>query len=554
MTSQTIATRGNSQPVWTYQVDGADTKVGTNGVFLNTGGNLITGVNLLGAVPSLVSPVVGENYFPYMAVPGVTPPTRFDVFPGSPAVADGDKIVFKGNYTVDGAGKTGVFFRDPISGGGVMPVELIANSGTVIPNLPTGIAGVLFGSTAPPSAAGGLAVFAGFDNEESPLYGGIYLAPLISNPQLTTLVGIGDPVPGEVEAKFNRFGEALAFDGRYVAFWGAWGTDQITLWLDCPTDGNKDLLAYCQEFYGDNYPVKVPANQGIFVIDTKTAEVHQVAKNKDYFADFVYWNFSGKPPGVGGSEEGDDGEPPRWRSTSFVAVSAGPDDTFMVAFKARSGSLDPINNNYLNPVDGIYLGDQSTVSTLLDTTMDGQYLDPEAPVGSIISTLGIERESFRGKWLAITAGMVESASEASMSGIYVGKAFADPAPPSPPASPAANPEIYTRLRLANIVAGRYYVASDPNGPKKQKVTMITLAKNGKFNGQLVINGKKFSLSGKLNRAGETYTRIRDKKKTFVVRLVAAEVNGVRVLDITVVSTLYDYHKRTVLAQPAKVRK
>ena len=84
--------------------------------------------------------------------------------------------------------------------------------------------------------------------------------------------------------------------------------------------------------------------------------------------------------------------------------------------------------------------------------------------------------------------------------------------------------------------------------------MITLAKNGKFNGQLVINGKKFSLSGKLNRAGETYTRIRDKKKTFVVRLVAAEVNGVRVLDITVVSTLYDYHKRTVLAQPAKVRK
>jgi hypothetical protein len=489
-----------------------------------------------------------------MAVPGVTPPTRFDVFPGSPAVADGDKIVFKGNYTVDGAGKTGVFFRDPISGGGVMPVELIANNGTVIPNLPTGIAGVPFGSTAPPSAAGELAVFAGFDNEETPLYGGIYLAPLIPNPQLTTLVGIGDSVPGEVDAKFNRFGEALAFDGRYVAFWGAWGTDQITLWLDCPTDGNKDLLAYCREFYGDDYPVKVPANQGIFVIDTKTAEVHRVASNKDYFADFVYWNFSGKPPGVGGSEEGDDGEPPRWRSTSFVAVSAGPDGTFMVAFKARSGSIDPINNNYLNPVDGIYLGDQSTVSTLLDTTMDGQYLDPEAPVGSIISTLGIERESFRGKWLAITAGMVESSSEASMSGIYVGKAYADPAPPSPPPSPAANPEIYTRLRLANIVASRYYVAPDPTGPKNQKVTFITLSKNGKFIGQLVINGKKFSLSGKLNRAGETYRRIRDKKKTFVVRLVAAEVNGVRVLDITVDSTLYDYHKRAVLAQPANVKK
>ena len=53
---------------------------------------------------------------------------------------------------------------------------------------------------------------------------------------------------------------------------------------------------------------------------------------------------------------------------------------------------------------------------------------------------------------------------------------------------------------------------------------------------------------------ETYTRIRDKKKTFVVRLVAAEVNGVRVLDITVVSTLYDYHNRAVLAQPTNVKK
>lgn len=369
------------------------------------------------------------------------------------------------------------------------------------------------------------------------------------------MVGIGDPVPGEVDAKFNRFCEALAFDGRYVAFWGAWGTDQITLWLDCPTDGNKDLLAYCRENYGDNYPVKVPANQGIFVVDTKTGEVHRVASNKDYFADFVYWTFSGKPPGVGGSEEGDDGEPPRWRSTSFVAVSVGPDDTFMVAFKARSGSFDSINNNYLNPVDGIYLADESSVTTLLDTTMDGQYLDPDAPIGSKISTLGIERESFRGKWLAITAGMVESASEASMAGIYVGKVYADPAPPAaPPAPPAVNPEIYTRLKLAQIVAGKYYVAPDPNGSKKQKVTMITLAKNGKFKGQLVINGKKYSLSGKLNSSGETYRKIRDKKGFFVVRIVGAEVNGVRVLDITVASKPYDYHKRAVLAQPVKVKK
>ncbi len=53
------------------------------------------------------------------------------------------------------------------------PVVLIANSDTLIPGTNT-----VFGSTAPPSAADRRVVFAGFDNEESPTLGGIYLAPL----------------------------------------------------------------------------------------------------------------------------------------------------------------------------------------------------------------------------------------------------------------------------------------------------------------------------------------------------------------------------------------
>lgn len=526
MTSQTMATRGNSQPVWTYQVDGTDTRVGTNGIFLNPGGNLITGVGLLGTVPPPEPPLLGQNYFPYMAVPGVSPVTRFDVFPGSPAVAAGDLIVFKGNYTVAGDGKTGVFFRDPISGGGVSPVQLIANSYTVIPNLPTGVSGVPFGSTAPPSAAGGLAVFAGFDNENSPTYGGIYLAPLVPNPTLTTLVGIGDPVPGETNATFNRFGEALSFDGRYVAFWGAWGDQLVTLWLDCPTDGNEDMLAYCREFYGDNYPVTVPANQGIFVADTKTGVVHRVARTGGYFADFVYWNFSGKPPGVGGSEEEDDGEPPRWRSTSFVAVSGGPNDTFMVAFKARSGEIDSAEKNYLNPVDGIYLADTSSVATLLDTTMDGRLLDPVAPAGSKISTLGIERESFRGSWLAITAGMVESVSEDSMAGIYVSK-------------------MYSPIPLSEIRKGDYKVASDSTEVSKSGSTIIDVNKNGKFTGKLVVGGTKYNLHGRFNQYGEAWQSIRSKSGHVLVSIVAAKVSGVQVLDITATGGGVNYNKLAV---------
>lgn len=526
MTSQTMATRGSSQPTWLYQVDGVDTRGGTTGIFLNPGGNLITGVGLLGAVPPPETPVLGQNYFPYMAVPGVSPATRFDVFPGSPAVAGGDLIVFKGNYTVAGEGKTGVFFRDPLSGGGVLPVQLIANSNTVIPNLPTGVAGVPFGSTAPPSAAGGLAAFAGFDNEELPTYGGIYLAPLIPNPTLTTLIGIGDPVPGEVNATFNRFGEALSFDGRYVAFWGAWGDQPVTLWLDCPTDGNEDVLAYCREFYGDNYPVTVPANQGIFVADTKTGVVHRVARTGEYFADFVYWNFSGKPPGVGGSDEGDDGEPPRWRSTSFVAVAGGPDNTFMVAFKARSGAVDPVEHTYLSPVDGIYLADTSSVATLLDTTMDGQSLDPAAPEGSKISTLGIERESFRGSWLAITAGMVESVSEASMAGIYVSK-------------------MYSRVPLADVLAGKYIIDPKLAAEDPLKGTSIIVNKNGKYSGQLFINGLKYLLKGTLDSSGQATQQVGKGQNILLVKLVAAEVSGVRVLDVSVTGVGVNYNELAV---------
>ncbi len=75
------------------------------------------------------------------------------------------------------------------------PVVLIANNtDTLIPGTDT-----VFGSTSPPSAANGQVVFAGFDNEEAPTLGGIYLAPLQSEPPLTTLVSIGEQVPGESE-------------------------------------------------------------------------------------------------------------------------------------------------------------------------------------------------------------------------------------------------------------------------------------------------------------------------------------------------------------------
>ncbi len=430
MTSDTLATRGNHQPVWTYGSEGDETRAGTTGIYTNPFGDLITGASKLGAVPD----------FGFFAVPGLSPPTLFDVFPGAPAVTGGSTLVFKGNYTVGDAGKTGVFYRKLVDsdinggpGGGTNPVVLIAN------NTVTKIPGTnrVFGSTSPPSAAGGKVVFAGFDNEEKPTLGGIYLAPLKQTPKLTTLVRIGGLVPGEgVKSTFKNLGEGSAFDGRYVGFWGAWGTKTRTVRLYCPTEGNKDRIAYCNQelvcadtgvTIGDPNSTcddtgcwqdkQVPVDQGIFVHDTGLGITRAVAKTGVRFGDFLFWNYSGKTPCVGGghSEEGaeDDGELTRWRSSAFVAVSG-----LRTAFKAVT-----IKDDHTRVV-GVYLNRQpgQDIFTVLDTRTDGRSVDPEAPAGSMISEVGIEREGLRGNWLAVSAKMAVAGStdeEDGMAGVYI---------------------------------------------------------------------------------------------------------------------------------------
>ncbi|MCD2449856.1 hypothetical protein GO003_005595 [Methylicorpusculum oleiharenae] len=449
MLSDTIATRGNHQPVWTYGSEGDETRAGTTGVYTNPFGDLITGAAKLGAVPGLG----------FFAVPGLQSLTMFDVFPGAPAVTGGSTIVFKGNFTVDNVGKTGVFYRNLVdsdinggSGGGTNPVVLIAN------NIVTKIPGTtqVFGSTSPPSAANGRVVFAGFDDEEKPTLGGIYLAPLAQTPSLKTLVSIGGRVPGEgVKSTFNNLGEGGAFDGRFVGFWGAWGAKTRTVRLYCPTEGNKDRIDYCNqklvcedtgEIIGDENSTcdetgcwqekKVPVNQGIFVHDTLGGTTRTVAKTKARFDEFLFWNYSGKTPCVGGghSEEGaeDDGELTRWRSSAFVAVSGQATAFKAVASGGEQGACgschsgDGVGSVPPSPFHarlvGIYLNRHpgQDIITVLDTRTDGQKIDPEAPAGSKVTELGIERESLRGDWLVVNAkmGIEGGTEEEAMAGIY----------------------------------------------------------------------------------------------------------------------------------------
>ena len=214
-----------------------------------------------------------------------------------------------------------MYFRDvrAADAGGVNPIVRIADSATrKIPGHDT-----VFGSTAPPSAAKGYMVFVGFDDEQNPTKGGVYRAPLVSDPTLQALVKIGDRVkdfkgetihvPGtRTPYTFTRFGEGLSFDGRYVAFWAAWGPESRTIELNCPAEGNKAVVQYCMEHslvvdgvYTGKYLETVPVNQGLFVYDTAKGKVAMAARSGAYFEDFLFWNYSGRPPGTG--EGGDEG-------------------------------------------------------------------------------------------------------------------------------------------------------------------------------------------------------------------------------------------------------
>jgi hypothetical protein len=429
--SDTIATRGQSTPVWSFTLaDGSESRTGTSGIYTTAShGMPTTGASMLGDVFE-----GGVQTFPYLQVPvheGVPIGTGFDQFPGSPAVTERTTIVFKGNFAVGGVGQTGVFYRDFAAGGGTAPVEVIASSFKKIPGSDT-----LFGSTAPPSAGGKYAVFAGYDNEVAPTKGGIYRARLGNKPiVLETVVTIGDPVPGEGEnIKFERFGEAMSVssNGRHVLFWGGWGGSREVL-LTCPAEGNAATQAFCTKLTPDFTYGQVPNYQGFFLRDMQSKTTVVIAKTGDIvdgrsIEDFVYWNFSGRVPGKGHGGETDPEETlelARWRSTSFGAVS-GNGAPGMAVVKARlTGGVDALLLRDVNP------SVISALMPLLRTGDSGAIVDPEAPEGAVISALGIERDGFRGNWLAVNVSMLvpstevtaaaggeESGEDTSWAGIY----------------------------------------------------------------------------------------------------------------------------------------
>lgn len=415
--SAMVASRGQSKPVVT-NFDG--TKVGTSGVYVQSG-ELQTGASQVAGVQ--LTPGV-YPYF-YFGVPGEAIGTKFDQFPGSPSPVASKIVAFKGNYTINAVGKTGVFYRNLSKTDN--PVQKVVKAGDKIP----GFGQYNFGSAAPPSAAvapnrKSKIVFAGFDNEDAPKAGGIYVSDLV-NPgkppsPITPVISILKDTPitdlsgaGMTTIKLNTIGEGLSFNGKWVSFWGGWGDAVNEIKKYCPTDGNKDLIAYCnqdpkqsgQDEGGTYFLLKVPQNQGIFLADVETSQVWLVEKTlgAQGFTDFIYWTYSGKPPG---GEEAEDAEPPRWRASAFTAVTSVLNQT--MAFKGQKGS-----------VDGLYAKrGTDPLRTVLKTGDAGQSVDPTAPTDPTlaVTSIGVERDGFRGSWLTATVGMANADASVSWAGIY----------------------------------------------------------------------------------------------------------------------------------------
>jgi len=280
----------------------------------------------------------------------------FDQFPGSPSLTN-TTAVFKGNSTTSGGSEfTGIYARNLSSSGD--PITLVTDTAHNIPGTST-----LFGSTAPPTAAGNKVVFRGVDNEASPTVGGLMIANLNASnvpDSVQTLISLSDPIP-HGSGTFSTIGEELAFDGTTVVFHATGSNSQ----------------------------------QGIYTANAITGSVSRVADlnttipgSTDTFTDFDFDTTNGM------------GQP---RTAAFLAGDNG--DAFFLA----KGPNDLL---------GIYGLINGQLRKIIDTNSPATLLDPNAQ-GFAITNLSLEREGYQNHRLVFAATMEDPTGVAtSISGIY----------------------------------------------------------------------------------------------------------------------------------------
>ncbi len=127
------------------------------------------------------------------------------------------------------------------------------------------------------------------------------------------------------------------------------------------------------------------------------------------FKDFLFWTFSGRPPGVGGGDSEDTFEPPRWRSSAFASVTRNGSNV-ATAFKAVQA--DDTVGIFVKPTLA-----RAVVPVML-VGSDATVVDASAPAGSKVSAIGLERDGLRRCVLAVNASFLNSDTSASWAGVY----------------------------------------------------------------------------------------------------------------------------------------
>lgn len=393
-----------------------DGKGGSFGLYSNPDGVVATGV---GAFVTTLNDVY--DYFQVPELPGIP----FGAFPYSPSAVGGDTLVFKGDYLNGTAVAMGIYYRD-VSSSSAAVTRIASTFDSKIPGSTRTFA--YFGA---PTAVGNDVVFVGYDKKTAPTMGGIMMAPVSALPTITSLVKIGDLVPGSTTDTFTQFADPVAFDGRYVVFWGAWGTDMISKTLSCSDIQDPAMSSFCSTtvYPTGSTTVQVPAHQGIFLYDTQAEGAPiALAVTGSGFNNFAYYTFvgslpeEGAPTDVGGGGQGGGGgetetevplEAPGFVLTPNVAVAGQSGSNYTAVFKGNTGS-----------VDGIYMATGSgleaapALTTVLDTTMAGSKVDYNAPDTTQIKSLDLEHVGMSGTWLTIGSSLYDSATQSTLPGLY----------------------------------------------------------------------------------------------------------------------------------------
>jgi hypothetical protein len=169
---------------------------------------------------------------------------------------------------------------------------------------------------------------------------------------------------------------------------------------------------------------QVPVRQGIFVSD-KNGDLRRVAlanRRPETFKDFLFWVFSGRPPGAGAGDEGDAAEPPRWRSSAFVAVSPSAPVQELANEGSPSRPSVVFKGTHSDSREGLFIRQRlssKSIKPLILVGADAADVDPGAPAGSAVTAVGVERDGFRNCHLVVNTSFLNESTSESWAGIYL---------------------------------------------------------------------------------------------------------------------------------------